>query len=269
MNLYAAPTAGGDGFISADLSADPATKSGYTVTLTPRARDGHHAARSATAPRRRPPSRRRRAQQRRQFRHAIFFTNGGTIYQTPRPSRRCRPGPRRRDANPVDSLFRVAFAALSSPEPSPLHLTHRPDAPYHRSSATLRWRVMTRRTAIALLVFCVLGPSCPACRRTSTTGCSPSPLHGLLLDQRHVELRDGVRKPVRHVRGVPVAIAGVIWFVGATMLVAASWRGATIRSRTCAGKAAKTRGARPAPRDRFTDYAPSTCSRGRSSAWRS
>jgi prepilin-type N-terminal cleavage/methylation domain-containing protein len=34
-NLYLSPTAGGDGFISADLSVDPATKSGYIVTVTP------------------------------------------------------------------------------------------------------------------------------------------------------------------------------------------------------------------------------------------
>jgi len=34
-NLFLSPTAGGDGFISADLSVDPSTKSGYTVTLTP------------------------------------------------------------------------------------------------------------------------------------------------------------------------------------------------------------------------------------------
>ena len=35
VSLYAAPTAGGDGFISQDLSTDPAVKSGYTVTITP------------------------------------------------------------------------------------------------------------------------------------------------------------------------------------------------------------------------------------------
>ena len=36
VNLGLAPTAGGDGFISPDLSAtDPAIKSGYTITLTP------------------------------------------------------------------------------------------------------------------------------------------------------------------------------------------------------------------------------------------
>src|SRR5262245_35684584 len=33
--LYAAPAAGGDGFISADLSTDPSAKSGYTVTVAP------------------------------------------------------------------------------------------------------------------------------------------------------------------------------------------------------------------------------------------
>src|SRR5512142_2610246 len=32
-NLALPPAAGGEGFISADLSADPASKSGYTVTL--------------------------------------------------------------------------------------------------------------------------------------------------------------------------------------------------------------------------------------------
>jgi prepilin-type N-terminal cleavage/methylation domain-containing protein len=34
-SLVAAPTAGGDGFISPDLATDPALKSGYTITLTP------------------------------------------------------------------------------------------------------------------------------------------------------------------------------------------------------------------------------------------
>jgi hypothetical protein len=34
-SLYASPTAGGDGFISQDLSTDPAVKSGYTVTVVP------------------------------------------------------------------------------------------------------------------------------------------------------------------------------------------------------------------------------------------
>lgn len=33
-DLYMTPVAGGDGFISADLSVDPAIKSGYTVTVT-------------------------------------------------------------------------------------------------------------------------------------------------------------------------------------------------------------------------------------------
>ena len=35
VHLNTPPTAGGEGFISADLAADPATKSGYTVTLAP------------------------------------------------------------------------------------------------------------------------------------------------------------------------------------------------------------------------------------------
>ena len=35
VGLFTPPTAGGDAFISADLSTDPATKSGYTVALTP------------------------------------------------------------------------------------------------------------------------------------------------------------------------------------------------------------------------------------------
>ncbi len=34
IHLNTPPTAGGEGFVSADLAADPATKSGYTVTLT-------------------------------------------------------------------------------------------------------------------------------------------------------------------------------------------------------------------------------------------
>jgi type II secretory pathway pseudopilin PulG len=35
VNLAKPPTAGGEGFVSADLAADPATKSGYIVQLTP------------------------------------------------------------------------------------------------------------------------------------------------------------------------------------------------------------------------------------------
>ena len=34
VSLGTAPTAGGDAFISPDLSTDPSTKSGYTVTMT-------------------------------------------------------------------------------------------------------------------------------------------------------------------------------------------------------------------------------------------
>jgi prepilin-type N-terminal cleavage/methylation domain-containing protein len=34
-SLYLTPTAGGDSFISQDLSTDPSIKSGYTITMTP------------------------------------------------------------------------------------------------------------------------------------------------------------------------------------------------------------------------------------------
>jgi prepilin-type N-terminal cleavage/methylation domain-containing protein len=34
VSLYTQPTAGGDAFISQDLSTDPSTKSGYTITMT-------------------------------------------------------------------------------------------------------------------------------------------------------------------------------------------------------------------------------------------
>jgi prepilin-type N-terminal cleavage/methylation domain-containing protein len=80
VNLALAPAGGGEGFISQDLAADPANKSGYTVTLT---------AGAATTPAQVCSAATTAAS------YAVnadpqtagstgtrwFFTNGGTIYQ--------------------------------------------------------------------------------------------------------------------------------------------------------------------------------------------
>ena len=117
---------------------------------------------------------------------------------------------------------------------------------------------MTRRTAIGLLVFCVLG--------LVVSGLSAYVHYRLLTEPGYTsfcsvnatwncetvyESRFGA------FRGVPVAVAGLIWFVGALMLVLAAWQGGARRAGQMAAKAAKTgrKSAVPAA-DRFTDYAP-------------
>jgi uncharacterized membrane protein/protein-disulfide isomerase len=118
---------------------------------------------------------------------------------------------------------------------------------------------MTRRTAIGLLVFCVLGLIVSSLSAYVhyrlltepgyTSFCS---INATWNCETVYESRFG------SFRGVPVAIAGVIWFVAATMLVAASWRGAAALPAKSSGNAVKTarRPAPPATRDRFADYAP-------------
>lgn len=118
---------------------------------------------------------------------------------------------------------------------------------------------MTRRTAIGLLVFCVLGLIVSSLSAYVhyrlltepgyTSFCS---INATWNCETVYESRFG------SFRGVPVAIAGVIWFVAATMLVAASWRGAPALPAKSSGDAVKTarRPAPPATRDRFADYAP-------------
>jgi type IV pilus assembly protein PilA len=92
-NLALAPTAGGEGFISADLSTDPSVKSGYDVVLTPGqapavaptvcnaattavtfAATAEPAVAGSTGTR-------------------FFFTNGGTIYQDAAPIAVVQTGP--------------------------------------------------------------------------------------------------------------------------------------------------------------------------------
>ena len=119
---------------------------------------------------------------------------------------------------------------------------------------------MTRRTAIGLLVFCVLGLIVSSLSAYVhyrlltepgyTSFCS---INATWNCETVYESRFG------SFRGVPVAIAGVIWFVAATMLVAASWRGApALPAKSCRQR----REDREAPRlhrqhgDRFADYAP-------------
>jgi protein-disulfide isomerase/uncharacterized membrane protein len=55
---------------------------------------------------------------------------------------------------------------------------------------------------------------------------------------------------------VPVAIGGLIWFLGATMLALAAWPAASGVSAVAIGKSSKARKAAAAPSSRFADYAP-------------
>jgi len=118
---------------------------------------------------------------------------------------------------------------------------------------------MTRRTAIGLLVFCVLGLIVSSLSAYVhyrlltepgyTSFCS---INATWNCETVYESRFG------SFRGVPVAIGGVIWFVAATMLVAASRGGAAALPAPSSRNAANTarRPAPPTTRDRFADYAP-------------
>jgi uncharacterized membrane protein/protein-disulfide isomerase len=117
---------------------------------------------------------------------------------------------------------------------------------------------MSRRTAIGLLVFCLLG--------LVVSGLSAYVHYRLLTEPGYTsfcsvnatwncetvyESRFGA------FRGVPVAVAGLIWFVAATLLVVASWPAAT-RQTTATENRAKA-GRKPVPLPppgRFADYAP-------------
>jgi uncharacterized membrane protein/protein-disulfide isomerase len=119
---------------------------------------------------------------------------------------------------------------------------------------------MTRRTAIGLLVFCVLG--------LVASGLSAYVHYRLLTEPGYTsfcsvnatwncetvyESRFGA------FRGVPVAVAGIIWFVGAAMLVVAGWWWRPADGVVPKGARAVKPAARSAPvarPDRFADYAP-------------
>lgn len=118
---------------------------------------------------------------------------------------------------------------------------------------------MSRRTAIGLLVFSVLG--------LVVSGLSAYVHYRLLTEPGYTSFcsvsatwncETVYESRFGSFRGVPVAIAGVIWFVGATMLVAASWGAVGQRPPTTtatSGKAARKPLA-PATAGRFAEYAP-------------
>ena len=115
---------------------------------------------------------------------------------------------------------------------------------------------MTRRTAVALLVFCLLGLG-------ASVG-SSYVHYRLLSDPGYASFCDFsstwncetvYESPYGAFWGVPVAVAGVIWFVGATLLVAAGWP----RSGQAPETPAKPRGKRPpaeSRRDHLAESAP-------------
>jgi uncharacterized membrane protein/protein-disulfide isomerase len=118
---------------------------------------------------------------------------------------------------------------------------------------------MSRRTAIGLLVFCLLG--------LVVSGLSAYVHYRLLTEPGYTSFcsinatwncETVYQSRFGTFRGIPVAVAGVIWFMGATMLAAASWRGATRRAAPAPARTSKAgrTSVGADPRDRFTDYAP-------------
>jgi uncharacterized membrane protein/protein-disulfide isomerase len=117
---------------------------------------------------------------------------------------------------------------------------------------------MTRRIALGLLVFCVLGFAASGLSAYVhyrlltepgyTSFCSISPTWNC---EGVYESRFGAFK------GVPVAIGGLIWFLGATMLALAAWPAASAVPAVATGKSPKARKpSAPALSSRFADYAP-------------
>jgi uncharacterized membrane protein/protein-disulfide isomerase len=115
---------------------------------------------------------------------------------------------------------------------------------------------MSRRTAVLLLVFCCLG--------LVASSLSAYVHYRLLRDPGYTSFCDinttwncetVYESRFGAFRGVPVAVAGVIWFVGATMLALASLPAASRRLPSGASKTGKKKTAVPAP-PRFAEYAP-------------
>ena len=132
-NLALPPTAGGEGFIGADLSHDPSVKSQYTVTLMPGTGPGDRPDRLQRSHDGSDLRRDRRAHERRQFGHAILLHERrhhlpGRGAHRARADRSARPPARR--SSRESPRFRVAFRGCrASPGPArALHLTHRLDA---------------------------------------------------------------------------------------------------------------------------------------------
>jgi uncharacterized membrane protein/protein-disulfide isomerase len=118
---------------------------------------------------------------------------------------------------------------------------------------------MTRRTAIGLLVFCVLG--------FAASGLSAYVHYRLLTEPGYTSFcsinatwncEDVYESRFGALYGVPVAIAGLIWFLAATMLALAAWPAGSGASAIAMGKNARARkvSAPPAAPSRFADYAP-------------
>jgi uncharacterized membrane protein/protein-disulfide isomerase len=118
---------------------------------------------------------------------------------------------------------------------------------------------MTRRTAIGLLVFCVIG--------FAASGLSAYVHYRLLTEPGYTSFCsinatwncEGVYESrFGAFYGVPVAIGGLIWFMAATLLALAAWPAASAASAGTAAKASKARraSAPPAAPSRFADYAP-------------
>src|SRR5215213_4667399 len=117
---------------------------------------------------------------------------------------------------------------------------------------------MTRRIALGLLVFCVLG--------FAASGLSAYVHYRLLTEPGYTSFCsfnatwncEGVYESrFGAFYGVPVAIGGLIWFLGATMLALAAWPAASGVSAMSTVKSARARkpSAPPAPSSRFADYA--------------
>ena len=118
---------------------------------------------------------------------------------------------------------------------------------------------MTRRIALGLLVFCVLG--------FAASGLSAYVHYRLLTEPGYTSFCsinatwncEGVYESrFGAFYGVPVAIGGLIWFLGATMLALAAWPAASDASAVPTGKSARARraSAPAAAPARFADYAP-------------
>jgi uncharacterized membrane protein/protein-disulfide isomerase len=117
---------------------------------------------------------------------------------------------------------------------------------------------MTRRTAIGLLVFCLIG--------FAASGLSAYVHYRLLTEPGYTSFCsinatwncEGVYESrFGAFYGVPVAIGGLIWFMAATLLALAAWPAASGASASTPAKASKARKTSPPPApSRFADYAP-------------
>jgi uncharacterized membrane protein/protein-disulfide isomerase len=117
---------------------------------------------------------------------------------------------------------------------------------------------MTRRTAIGLLVFCALG--------LAASGLSAYVHYRLLTEPGYTSFcsinatwncESVYESRFGAFRGVPVAVGGIIWFAGATMLALAAWRGARGPAVAVTGKTSRARKTSTAsePPTSFGDYA--------------